>query len=373
MNDVVVKTFNDSGCLAHLVGCAATRKALLVDPKVGRAAVYAKAAADHRLEVVAVLDTHTHADHLSDSAAWVKRGVPLLMSAATNCSRPHRALKEGDVVEIGKLRLRALEVPGHTPDSIALQCDLGGGRGFVLTGDTLLVGGLARADFRGSDPARLFDSVKRKLLSLPDATVVLPGHGYQDVLFTTIGHERAHNAALKHASGAAYATALKAVEGNGNTPDVDLTLEKNLAADPQLPDQPVAVAACCSMGASAIAGPKIREMKCEELAPRRDELTRAKSWLDVRDEWELAKEGRIPGARNLPLSELGFHLDEVAHLTSSARARPGGTGAPVVLSCRSGVRSMTAAKTLAYLGVVGDPVSMAGGFGRWKELGLPVE
>ena len=79
-------------------------------------------------------------------------------------------------------------ISGTRNDSIALA-----GHGLVLSGDTLLAGSLARADFHGSDPERLFESVQRELLSLPDATVVLPGHGYRDVLFTTIGHERRTN------------------------------------------------------------------------------------------------------------------------------------------------------------------------------------
>ena len=369
MSAVIVKTFNDSGCLSHLVGCSATRRALLVDPKVGRAAVYQKALADYGLSLEAVVDTHTHADHLSDSAGWLKRGVPLWMSSETGCERPHQGLSDGDFVEVGKLRFEVLAVPGHTPDSIALHwAGAPGQAGLVLTGDTLLVGGLARADFRGSDPARLFDSVKRKLMRLPDATVVLPAHGYQDVLFSTIGHERARNPALQHADGKAYAAALNAVAGAGNSPDVERTLELNQSRDPELPDSPIAVAACCSMGSSAVASgalARIKEIKAEELARERERIAGAKHWFDVRDPWELAREGRIPGAINFPLSELGFHLDEVA-----AAARRDG---PVVLSCRSGVRSMTAAKTLAYLGILPEPISMAGGFGRWKELGLPTE
>jgi glyoxylase-like metal-dependent hydrolase (beta-lactamase superfamily II)/rhodanese-related sulfurtransferase len=361
MSDVIVKTFNDSGCFAHLIGCAATRQALLVDPKVGRAAVYQKALADYGLTLAAIFDTHTHADHLSDSAGWLRRGMPLWMGAATRCARPHRGLKDGDVVAIGKLEFKVLEVPGHTPDSVALYSARAG---LVLSGDTLFAGGLARADFRGSDPARLFESVKRRLLPLPDATVLLPGHGYQDILFSTIGHERAHNPALQHEDGKAYAAALAAVEGAGNTPDVDLTLETNQAADPKLPESPVAAAACCSMGAAPIAGQKIQERKCEELAPTRAELVKKQAWFDVRDPWELVKDGRIPGAINVPLSELGFHLDRFNDVERA------GT---VVISCKSGGRSMTAAKTLAYLGVLKAPISMAGGFGRWKELGLPTE
>ena len=365
MGDVVVKSFNDSGCIAHLIGCAKTRKALLVDPKAGRRAAYEKALADYGLTLAAVLDTHTHADHLSDSAAWIARGLPLYMGAATGCARPHLGLRDGDTLRVGELTFRALSVPGHTPDSIALHLPPareGNGEraGLVLTGDTLFAGGLARADFRGSDPARLFDSVTSKLMTLPDSTVVLPGHGYQDILFTTIATERAKNPALKHASGAAYATALKAVAGAGNSPDVDATLATNQAANPELPESPVATTAGCSMGSAPIAGAKIREQKCDELAPRRETLTSKKLWIDVRDPWELEKDGRIAGALNFPLSELGLHLDEVRAL------------APEVISCKSGGRSMTAAKTLVYLGVLADPISMAGGFGQWKQLGLPV-
>jgi len=371
MSAVILKTFNDSGCFAHLVGDPETRAALLIDGKAGRRAVYERALKDYDLKLAGVVDTHTHADHLSDSAAWVKLGLPLYMGAATECARPHVALKDGAKVTVGALTFTALEVPGHTNDSIALFWNgVGngggnggghdGGPGVVFTGDTLFAGSLARADFRGSDPVRLFDSVQSKLMKLPDATIVLSGHGYQDVLFTTIGHERAHNAALQHPNAAAYAKSLNAIEGRGNTPEVDVTLETNLSADPHLPEGPQVVAACCSMGGAPIAGARIREQRCDELAPRRADLVAKHSWIDVRDPWEW-KAGRIPGVPNFPLSELGFHLDELKQL------------APQVISCRSGSRSMTAAKTLTYLGVLRDPISMVGGFGKWEELKLPVE
>jgi sulfur dioxygenase len=355
MNPVILKTFNDSGCMTHLVGDPTTREALLVDPKAGRRAVYEKALQDFGLKLVAQVDTHTHADHLSDSAGWIERGVPLSMGARTACARRHVKLRDGDTVKVGALRLKVLEVPGHTPDSIALA-----GHGIALTGDSLLVGGLARADFRGSHPEQLWDSVHDKLMKLDDATIVLPGHGYHDILFTTIGHERAHNPALHFDTGDEYAASLNVVEGRGNTPDVDATLATNLEAAPRLPEGPRAVAACCSMGAAAPGGAKVREQTCEELAPHHASRVEKGAWIDVRDPWEW-RAGHIPGVPNFPLSELGFHLAELK------------SRAPQILSCRSGSRSVTAAKTLAYLGVLADPVSMSGGFGRWEELALPTE
>lgn len=353
--ELILKSFTDSGCLAHLVGCARTRKALLVDPKAGKGATYRNAAANFGLEIIAVLDTHTHADHLSGSAGFLREGVELWMSARTRCGRPHRGLAGGDEVRVGELRFEVLEVPGHTDDSLALA-----GEGLALTGDSLLAGSLGRADFRGSDPALLFESVRGRLLALPDATVVLPGHNYRDILFTTLGHERRTNPALQFESGRAYAAALGAVEGAGNSPGVDATLAVNLEADPELEEASGVVATCCVSGGPVLPGPPMAEASVEALAPRLGALASEQRWVDVRDPFEY-RAGHIPGVLNVPLSELGFHLDELR--------REG----PVVLSCGGGGRSMTAAKTLAYLGVLQQPINLAGGIRSWQEAGLPLE
>lgn len=350
---LTIKTFTDAGCATHLVGCRASNAALLIDPKAGSTDAYVAAAKAFGLQIRAVLDTHTHADHVSDSAAWIARRVELWMSARTTCQRPHRSLEDGEEVTLGELRFRALHVPGHTPDSVALA-----GEGLVITGDTLLAGGLARSDFRGSDPAQLFDAVRDRLMTLPDETVVLPGHGYRDVLFSTIGHERAHNAALKFADGAAYAASLGALPGAGNTKSVDDVLALNLELRPRMWKAPKSVAACCASG-SVTGAPRPLELEPEALATEFERYAASGHWIDVRDPHEFA-EGHIPGARNFPLSELGLHLAEL-------RADDA-----VVLSCRSGVRSVTAARTLRYLGVLEQPISLAGGFVRWSQRGLPV-
>jgi glyoxylase-like metal-dependent hydrolase (beta-lactamase superfamily II)/rhodanese-related sulfurtransferase len=353
----IVKIFGDSGCQAYLVACPETKKALLVDPKAGKTKVYEKALADFGLELEAVADTHTHADHLSGSIDFLRRGLPVYMSKMTGCRRAIRRVAADDEIQIGRLRLRVLELPGHTPDSIGLW-----GGGLVLAGDTLFVGSLARADFRGADPAELFTSISERLLTLPGETVVLPGHGYADVLFTTIAHERRSNPALRHRDAAAYAAAVNATPGAGNTPQVDETLALNEAAEPTLQVESAAVAACCSAGsAEAFAGmSRPREQSPQELASGRAAITARGDWIDVRDRFEY-ETAHIPGAVNLPLGELGFHLDEL-------RGRRG-----LVFSCAGGVRSMSAAKTLAYLGVIEDPVSMTGGFKAWQESGEKVE
>ena len=327
----------------------------MVDPKVGQEAHYVELVERYGFELLAVLDTHTHADHLSASSRFLERGVELWMSAATPCQRPKRGLLEAAELELGRLRLRVLEVPGHTPDSLALV-----GPGFVLSGDSLLIGGLARADFRGSDPAQLFESVREKLMSLPDETLVFPGHGYDDLLFSTIGHERAHNAALGFESGAAYAASLDSPEGAGNTPAVDENLRLNLEARPELVDSPANVATCCAAPSAGSQRSAIPEQDPATEREALEELAANARWIDVREPWEF-DHGRIPHTRSLPLSELGFHLEEL-------------TGDELLaLSCRSGVRSMTAARSLERLGVARRPINVAGGILRWQELGLPIE
>jgi sulfur dioxygenase len=354
MTHPIVKTIDDAGCFSYLVGCRETGEAMLVDPKVGKEASYAELCERYGLRLVLQVDTHTHADHLSASSRFLADGVPLAMAAGTGVRREHRALAEGDEVRVGALSFRVLEVPGHTPDSIAL-C----GEGCVFTGDSLLVGGLGRSDFHGSDPAQLFESVRAKLMTLPDDTLVFPGHGYDGVLFSTIGTERERNEALRHADGAAYAAALGNVEGAGNTPEVDAALAMNLEPDPELPEAPPNVTAC-SVGAPA-RDPRdlVPETTAEEHRDDHAALGAAGRWIDVREPWEFA-EGHVPGARSVPLSELGFRLDELR-----------GEG-PLVVGCRSGGRSLSAAKTLRRLGVA-ETVNLSGGQLRWEELGLPVE
>jgi glyoxylase-like metal-dependent hydrolase (beta-lactamase superfamily II) len=354
MSHPILKIFSSSGCQTYLVGCPHTRRCALIDPKVGQEALYRARIADYGLTLALVVDTHTHADHLSASSIFLEEGVPLFMSAATTCARTKRELRAGDEVTVGELTFRVHEVPGHTPDSIALV-----GHGCAFTGDSLLVGGLARADFVGSDPAQLFDSVEAELLSLPDDTLVFPGHGYNDILFSTIGCERRTNTALQHATGADYAAALGAVPGAGNTPAVDETLARNLEAHPDLPESPATVAACCAAGG----GPGRAEVAEVDAAARRDDfeaLATRGQWIDVRDPYEF-EAGRIPGTVNIPLGELGFHLDEL-------RAR-----GPLTLSCRTGVRSVTAARTLSHLGLEAEQTSLRGGIIEWQDLGYPIE
>ena len=355
MSHPIPKIISNEGCNSYLIGCPVTRAAIIVDPKVGQEGQYAAMLERYGLELTAVVDSHTHADHLSASTAFAGAGVPLLMSHATQVKRKMRTLEHGEYLSVGELSFEVLEVPGHTPDSIALF-----GHGLVITGDSLFVGGLARADFVGSDAAQLYDSVQTRLMSLPGDTLVMPGHGYNDILFSTIDCERRLNAALTHADGAAYARDLDVTEGAGNSPGVEANLLLNLHEAPDLPSSAGPAVACCASPAGGDAAFDISEIAAVDAQKVHAALSNPEQWIDVRDPFEY-NAGRIPGVTPIPLSELGFHLDRLK------------SDEPLYISCRSGVRSMTAAKTLQRLGVSTQPVNIGGGILGWQAMGNAIE
>lgn len=354
MTQPIIKAIPSDGCRSYLLGCPTTRACILVDPKVGCEGIYRTLIASYGFELQGVFDTHTHADHLSAATRFMDPSVPLYMSHATPVQRPTHPLRDGDELVVGKFAFHVVEVPGHTPDSLALF-----GHGLLLSGDSLFVGSLARADFIGSDPAQLFQSVTERLMTLPEGTLVYPGHDYNDILFTTIEHEQGTSEALQHASGAAYAASLNATPGAGNSAAVNSNLELNLSPDPKLPESAGNAAACCAAPSSGakVNIPELEPAQAVEVHAKEAERRR---WVDVRDPFEF-EHGRIPDTRNIPLGDLGFRLNELKGQD------------PLYLSCRSGVRSNTAAKTLKRLGVAANPVNVGGGILAWQELGFPIE
>jgi glyoxylase-like metal-dependent hydrolase (beta-lactamase superfamily II)/rhodanese-related sulfurtransferase len=203
------------GCLAHasyLMGEGG--EAVVVDPSrdVER---YLEEAAAHGLTIRWILETHLHADFVSGHRELAARtGATIAIGAKAEAGYPHRALREGDEIRVGDVVLRALETPGHTPESLCFLVFAHAGDAApwaVLTGDTLFVGDVGRVDILSSRlpvdelAGLLYDSLHRKLLALPDETRVYPAHGAGSLCgrsisqerWSTIGHEREMNVALE--------------------------------------------------------------------------------------------------------------------------------------------------------------------------------
>jgi hydroxyacylglutathione hydrolase len=200
-----------SGCLSYLLRDRARKEALIIDPpqEVGPLLHHLT---DSSLQLRGIVETHTHADHLSGHAALHDRtGAPVWVSHRSPAQFPHRDLTEGEAVDFGDAELVVLETPGHTRDHLSLRA-----AGIVFTGDTLLPGSCGRSDLGDGDPDRLWESLTEKLLRLPDDTEVLPAHyGALQGLppperySTTIGVERRTNEALTQPDRAAFLTYMR--------------------------------------------------------------------------------------------------------------------------------------------------------------------
>lgn len=212
------------GCLAHasyLIGDGG--EAVVVDPSRD-IQMYLDEAEAHGLRITWILETHLHADFVSGHRELAARtGATIGIGARAEAGYPHRALGEGDVIQVGGVTLEVIETPGHTPESLSFlirEEAVEGPPWGVLTGDTLFVGDVGRVDILSSRlpvvelAGLMYDSLFRKLLALPDETRVYPAHGAGSLCgrnmgketWSTIGRERAMNVALQPTSRAAFIT-----------------------------------------------------------------------------------------------------------------------------------------------------------------------
>lgn len=173
----------ETGCAAYLFGCAGQGKCAVVDAHEEEVEAYLAFAASKGMRITHVFDTHVHADHRSGGPALAKQaGALYCLHESANVALPFEPLRDGQEVELGNTRVKVLHTPGHTPESVSLVVtDLrrGDEPWFVLTGDTLFVGAAGRPDLPGrarENAGELFDSIHHKLLTLPDALEVYPGH-----------------------------------------------------------------------------------------------------------------------------------------------------------------------------------------------------
>jgi hydroxyacylglutathione hydrolase len=218
---------DETACASYLFGCKSKERFAVVDPHADVVDEYIEVANAQGIPIVAVLETHVQADHLSGLPALVERtGATAYLPAGSGVEFEHVALEDGEALELGNTELRAIATPGHAAAHNAyLVTDHTRGEEpwFVLTGDALLVGDAGRPDLHANgdrppeEMARtLYRSLTEKLLALPDDLLLYPAHysgsvcgrGLSGNPVSTIGFERRHNPALRFDSEEDFVNAL---------------------------------------------------------------------------------------------------------------------------------------------------------------------
>jgi glyoxylase-like metal-dependent hydrolase (beta-lactamase superfamily II) len=202
---MIIKTLPVGPIMANcfVIGCPETLEAAVIDPG-DEADKILQSVADSDLNVKTIINTHGHFDHVSaNKGIHTATNAPILIHAldapmlgqisasaanwglsAEDSPPPDRTIAEGDSITFGRITLKVIHTPGHTPGGVSLFAN-----GHVFVGDTLFAGSIGRTDFPGGDFATLKSSIQDKLFTLADDVRVYTGHGPE----TTIGHEKQHN------------------------------------------------------------------------------------------------------------------------------------------------------------------------------------
>jgi hydroxyacylglutathione hydrolase len=345
------------GCLAHasyLIGSEG--EAAVVDPQRDVDQYIAEAAAQN-LQIRYVIETHLHADFVSGHRELAARtGAEIVFGAEAGAAFPHRAVRDGDEISFGKVVLRIMETPGHTPESISVlvtDSEVSDQPQKVLTGDTLFVGDVGRPDLAGGKgytppmmAAMMYDTLHSKLLKLTDDIEVYPAHGAGSMCgrnmsqetSSTIGEQRKSNYALQPMSRDAFV--------------------RMMTAD--LPEAPAYFPKDAEINRTG-APPLVEVSKAPALTPQEMKALAARGdvILDVRSAAEFGA-GHVPGSINVGLS--GQFAIWAGTLISMET--------PLVIVAESEDKAGEAVMRLARVGIESVKGYLAGGIAAWHEAGL---
>jgi len=179
----------DMDNFCYIVGCEATRKALVIDPGADVELILSEAEKE-ALVIELIVNTHTHGDHTAGNArlkALTNARIILHERDASGYPQADVRLSDEKTLQLGGITFDVIQTPGHTPGGICLHAE-----GNLFTGDTLFVGDSGRTDLPGGDRPTLGASIRR-LMALPDGTVVWPGHDYGPTPSSTLGWEKRNN------------------------------------------------------------------------------------------------------------------------------------------------------------------------------------
>jgi sulfur dioxygenase len=345
----------------YLIADPVSKDAVLIDPVNTHIDEYIKILEEQGLQLKYSLETHVHADHITASGHLRQRfGAQTGVSQLCGAETADIQIQDGDIFEFaGGEQIKVIATPGHTRGSLSFLW-----RDRVFTGDSLLIGGCGRTDFQGGDAGAQYDSITQRLFTLPDDTLVYPGHDYQQHWVSTIRQEGTTNPRLA---------------GKSREQFIDIMKNLNLPK-PRLIDEAVPANRRCGLeenerqdtvAVRETARPVRHEISPQDMvAEAKQHITEvnvatAKQLLadgnivvvDVREESEYAN-GHIDNALPVPRGVLEFKIGNIPELADKSKT--------VLTYCRTGGRAALAAQTMQQLGYK-NALSIAGGFEAWQK------
>ncbi len=341
----------DMGCASYIVGdegvCA------VIDPRWDTVAQYMGLARQNNLNITHIIETHTHADHVSGATRLAARtGATVFIYRAALITYPHQDLDDGDVITLGRVRLTVMHTPGHSMDSISLivHDDASDEPDRLLSGDTLFVGEVGRPDLHGDGAVALaealYASLQTRVLALDDRTVVFPGHLAGSLCgkniapdpSTTIGREKERNPSL--------------------APRDQNSFVRMMVTD--LPPRPPNVARIVELNRSG--APASRPVVTHITPVEVSQVLRTGLPIDGRD-YSAYAQGHLQGAINIPIGYGQFGL-MLAWLFSSET--------PLLLMASDEEDLTDALDSMMAVGMTNPVYALSGDVADWRVAGLPI-
>ena len=292
------------------------------------------------LHMVYALDTHVHADHITSLGMLQEKfGLQTAVGEPSGVPCADIMLNDGDTLRFGKHDLSALATPGHTNSCTSFKVE-----NMVFTGDTLFIRGCGRTDFQQGDPVILYQSITQKLYTLPDETLVYPGHDYNGKSVSTIIEEKQHNPRIP--------------DTQTEADFAELMNSLNLPKPKRIDE---AVPANMGCGFSADQGHLTEEVfGVSDLHKIINSPIKEEAVIDCRTSIEY-ESGHIPGAINIPMGKELDHLDELREYSK------------IYIYCQSGRRSQTVYTSLLSKGMNNMVCLGSSGLDEWKKCGYQME
>lgn len=354
---ITCEQLNPHACLTYMIGLEQGSEVALIDPVLEHAQDYLHLLDERNLELTHVIDTHTHADHISGAAAlkdMTDCEYVMHRNAPARC--PGIRVEEGDDLRIlDHLSCKVIETPGHTIDSISLIFT-----DRIFTGDALFLdeGGAGRDDLPGGDPGAHWETLE-KFRRLPEHLVVFPAHDYRDRNPSSLRVQKKTNPHLKERSKKDFIRYLEDLRlGPADWMKDVLKANYACAMDPGAAWIPVDAPACevkgtLETGVNDIVVSTVTKDLLKDKMGEGDPPV----LLDVREVEELTDElGHIEGIVHIPIGELSQRISELSKYKDSE----------IVTVCRSGARAHTAAQILTQAGYPFVRV-LEGGMMGWRQ------